>query len=383
MLAAPHLVGPGGVQTYMLTVARQLERLGHGVVLWAEQQGEMAEHARTHGLRVAAAEAELPARCDGLLAQDAVTALTLAPRYPGAARAIVVHGTDYDLNLPPQLVGVVGGAVAMNAVTQWRVLAAAVPVETVRLRQPIDLFDFRPVGLVRARPRRVLLLGNYLDGPRRDELVAVCETAGVECVQIGRHGRPTLDPRAEIAQADVVVGQGRCMLEAMACGRAAWVFGPGAGDGWITAESYPAIEADGFRGLATDATPRAADFAAALASYEPEMGEVNRALITRHHAATEHAVALVGLLRRIAPAPPPARAVAQELARSRRVQYTATAALLDVQRDLRVAHERVDALTRAYADADRRAAAAAALAHTRRWRFVQAVMRPLDRLRGR
>jgi hypothetical protein len=285
--------------------------------------------------------------------------------------------------MPPQLAGVVAGAVVMNAVTQRRTQATAVPLETVRLRQPIDLLDFRPVGLVRERPRRVLLFGNYLDGPRRDELLDVCRTAGVECAQIGRHGRPTLDPRAEIAQADVVIGQGRCMLEAMACGRAAWVFGPGTGDGWITAESYPAIEADGFRGLATDSALRAADFAAALERYRPEMGEVNRALITRNHSAAEHAAELVALLRRLVPAPPPARAVAQELARSRRVQYAATAALLDAQRDLRVAHERVDALTRAYADADRRAEAAAAVSETRRWRTLQAVMRPLDRLRGR
>jgi hypothetical protein len=57
-----------------------------------------------------------------------------------------------------------------------------------------------------ARPRRVLLLGNYLEGEARDALVAACAAVGLEHDQIGLHGEFSFDPAAEIAMADIVVG---------------------------------------------------------------------------------------------------------------------------------------------------------------------------------
>lgn len=386
LLGAPHLAGPGGVQTYMLTVAAHLERLGHGVWLWAEQQGEMADVARERGLRVAATEAQLPARVDGVLAQDGVTALTLAVRYPDAVRAIVVHGVDFDLNFPPQAAGTCQAAIAMNAATERRARAAAIPLEVVRLRQPIDHYHFKQVGPIRERPQRALLLGNYLEGPRRDELLAGLAAEGIACAQVGRHGTPVLDPRAEIAQADVVIGQGRCLLEAMACGRAAFAFGPSAGDGWITRESYPAIEADGFRGAATETAMRVADVVAAMDGYDPGMGEVNRALVVQHHMALDHATALSELLARLSPEPPPTASLAEALARAKRVEYAATSALLDVQRDLRVAHERLALLDAQRGEWEHRVASVEAFKRTRRYRIAQALAAPFDaarRLRGR
>jgi hypothetical protein len=43
----------------------------------------------------------------------------------------------------------------------------------------------------------------------------------------------------------------RAALDAMACGRAGYVYEVFGGDGWVTPELYPALEADHFAGLAT------------------------------------------------------------------------------------------------------------------------------------
>jgi hypothetical protein len=382
VVGAEQLVELGGAETYLLTVAPHLERLGHQVTLWSERQGAVADLARAAGMRVAESEPELPERCGGVLANDGTSAILLAARYPGAARAMVVHGADNDLHLPPQLDGVIDAAVVMNDASERRIHATARPVQTVRLRQPIDAYRFHAVGAARARPARVLLLGNTLGGPRRDALVAACRRAGLECSQLGRHGATALDPRPEIARADIVVGQGRSVLEAMACGRAVWVFGPASGDGWVTAESYPAIEADGFRGRATRAMPSSPDLPAALAAYRPEMGEVNRSLVLQHHSAFEHANALAALLHRLRPATAPEASVAQELARLKRSEYVATARALDAVHELRAAHEHIAALSDRIAELETALAAErarlASVADTRRWRTVQRAARPLD-----
>ena len=75
-----------------------------------------------------------------------------------------------------------------------------------------------------------------------------------------------------MADADIVVGYGRSVLEAMALGRAAYVWDIAGGDGWVTPETYPTLEADGFSGAATDPIIDADRMRADFASYGPELG---------------------------------------------------------------------------------------------------------------
>lgn len=337
VLAALALDQPGGMQTYILTLAPHLERLGHDVTLYSPEAGSVAELARSRGLRVSRLETELPPSCDAVLSGDAVSALVMADRFPEAVRGIVVHGGDFDLHLPPRHEAVVSFAVAMNAVVQRRVEATAAAPPVIRLRQPIEIAHFYPAGPVREEAERVLLLGNYLSGPRRDALASVCEQAGIAWRQVGAAAEIALDPWPAILEADIVVAQGRAAIEAMACGRAVWVFGPSGGDGWVTEDTYAAIEADGFRGRSSGALADVGAFGRALEEYRPRMGEANRELAVLHHSPYDHAVAIVGLLEG-ASAPPPPRAPLREMAQLVRTHHDAQSRVAAVANELRDLH---------------------------------------------
>jgi hypothetical protein len=392
VLSAPALVGPGGVQSYVLTVAPQLERLGHEVWLYAPLQGPIADEARERGLRMARAEADLPAQCDAIIAQDAATLLEMTGRYDVTRRVIVVHGAELDLHLPPAIDGLAHVAVALNDAVAARVAATAIAPTIVRLRQPIDVLRFRETPTAE-RPRRVLMLGNYLEGERRTALEAACAEMGLECRQVGLHGASEADPTASLVDADIVVGIGRSILDAMSCGRAAWVYSGPTGDGWVTPANYAALEADGFRGKATGDVLDAAAFRRDVDSYDPEMGRRNRALILLHHRAEEHAVQLVDAVLGARPSPPPTVALA-ELARLIRTRYDTEVRALQLGRDLeherRVTERLANELGGAEArlrDADARRADAegrlAALKQTRRWRAAGLAAQPLDLVRAR
>jgi hypothetical protein len=114
--------------------------------------------------------------------------------------------------------------------------------------------------------------------------------------------------------ADIVVGKARVVLEAMACGRAAYVYDYAGRDGWVTPETYPAMEADNFAGMATDAGIDDHALEADLEAYDARMGDVNRDLAVRPHHAARHAEALVALFRQLAPGSPVV-APTEELAR--------------------------------------------------------------------
>ena len=164
----------------------------------------------------------------------------------------------------------------------------------------------------------------------------------------------------------------------MAAGRAAWVYSGPAGDGWVTPERYPALEADGFRGRATGAVLDAEDFRRGLEAYTPGLGEAARSLAVQHHRDYEHAVALVEALQETTPARPATGAPLRELARTIRAGYDAQVRAEDLLRDLEATHRDLAA---ARADNARLRTAIEAVTGTRRWRMAQGVARPLDAAR--
>jgi hypothetical protein len=321
VLGSLHLDAPGGATTYLLTVAAHLQRLGHGVTLYTEDPGLMARAADDQGLRVARRPRALPSECDALISIDCYIAYTLAKRFRDVPHVYVCHGAKFDIDMPPQLRDTISTVVAMNDRTVRRADAMALDVPVVRLCQPIDYERFRPRSFVRERPRRAVLLGNYMRGPRRAAVVAACERAGLEWTQIGREAGVSLTPERVLADADVVIGQGRSLLEGMSCGCAAYVYEV-MGDGWVTADRYPAMEADGFGGAAFDETLDAGELACEVAGYDPDMGRVNRELIVKHHSPYKHAAELARLLGRLAPRRPDRDAPLVEMARLVRAQWS-------------------------------------------------------------
>jgi hypothetical protein len=202
------------------------------------------------------------------------------------------------LNEVPQLPGVCDAVVVMNdRIGKWA-HARAWHAPITRLRQPIEISRFRDLPAPRPRPRRVLVTSNYVDGPRGRLLNEACRRAGYGVDWIGTTSRPSAFPEHAIAAADIVIGLGRSALEAMAAGRAVYVYGILGAGGWVTTRSYGQLEADGFAGL-TDGRPGTVErLAADLRRWQPDMGEANRDLACMNHSVRAHAIELVGLVVR-------------------------------------------------------------------------------------
>lgn len=370
----------GGAGTYALTVAGELQSLGHDVTIFAEETGELARVAEERGVRVAAGERALPGECDVVYAQDRPTAYLLAERFPGTPQAICMHSGSSVLDRwqPPQLPGIVGTVVVLHERLAKRAAAFAERPEIVRLRQPVDLARFAPRGPIGETPRRVLLLGNNLSVDRRDGVLAAIDQLGLECLELGLYGaRTTPTPEEEINQVDIVIASGRSIVEAMACGRAAFVYDYLGGDGWVTGENYEALEAINFAHASSKGamvTPEA--LGGRLREYRQSMGSVNLDLARMHHSAAQHAEELVGLFERLAPGEPPSNTPLREFARMSRVQWQTESRALGANHEARLLSSRL-------AEAEARAEAAEArlrnLQSARWYRFLRALARPFRR----
>ncbi|MEX2447419.1 MAG: hypothetical protein WD404_01585 [Solirubrobacterales bacterium] len=322
LLATNHL-GLGGSESYLLTVAEQLDRLGHEVAIYAPEPGEGAGIAREMGIPVLdeGGLGGLDGDYDASLVQDAGVSLQIADRCPGLPQLFVAHSAKFDLQAPPQLDGVVSKIVALNDRVAQRMRSYSSKVDVVRLRQPIDIERFAPRGELPERPRTALLLSNTPSEDRLEMLRRACVTVGLELARLGGPSGHATDVRPAIAAADVVIGYGRSILEGMAMGRAAFVYDWKGGNGWVTAETYEAIEADGIAGGAAVDAIGIDRLGEQLRRYVPSMGPINHDLVAMHHRANVHAQELVALFDVLAQPSPHPRGPLQEMARLVRLEW--------------------------------------------------------------
>lgn len=338
ILADQSLSISAGAQTYLVTLARFLEQLGHGVVLCTLDPGPFSERLEAEGFRVCRPDG-LPEGGDAIVSQDAPIAWALAEQRPGVPQLFVMHSAEHEVGLPPQVPGGVGAVAVLNERVRARAEAMALDVPIVRLRQPVDYMQFRPRSVPRAGGPRAIILSHRLRGQRRDLITGALEDAGIPWEQVGAAATPTLTPEDRLRDADIVIGYGRALIEGMAAGCAAYVCELGL-DGWITPDTYAAIEADGFAGFATGGVATRERLAADFAAYDPQLGIAARELAVTHHSPSVHADAVGAALKGLAPASAPVTP-AGELARLVRrnwdLERTAT------QRTFHL-YDRIDAL---------------------------------------
>jgi hypothetical protein len=151
VLANYAFVSVGGSETYLLTVAEQLQRLGHDVTIYASVCGPMADLATARGVPMAREPDQLPPSCDVVLAQDGVMAYELGGRWPETPQVFVAHSPIFDLQLPPLISGIASAVVVLCDRVEQRIRAMDIPYEIVRLRQPIDAERLMPRGAPRPR----------------------------------------------------------------------------------------------------------------------------------------------------------------------------------------------------------------------------------------
>src|SRR5262249_56385771 len=107
------------------------------------------------------------------------------------------------------------------------------------------------------RAKVAVVMSNYVNGPRAGMIEDACHAAGLQLDRIGAPTTPTGTPEVALARADLVIGYGRCALEAMAAGRATYIYGVSGGNRLVPADLYP--EMDGHACSSTPARDRRID----------------------------------------------------------------------------------------------------------------------------
>ncbi len=271
----------GGAQTWVYTVAKFLKEIGHEPLVWSDGLGILAEQSAAF------------ARCSTNLADlgpwDVVWGShQITGRVPPTApRCQIVHATqnqDQEAPVP----GLDGYFAVSDEVAEF-LDGMGFPCAGV-IHQPIDTARFKSTRPLRAWPPRVLYFGNYQHWvPMAAD---ACRRLDVPYAVVGGpkddEGR-RWDVEVALNQADLVLGQTRCVLEAMSCERNAIVcsgWDPALGyglDGFLTPDTYLRFRATNLTGNVTGNVPTVEGLMGEIRRYDPELGPSLRECVVQHH----------------------------------------------------------------------------------------------------
>lgn len=211
LVGTHHLEQVGGSELYTVDLLKALQRRGEVTVeYFALQRGKLAQYIeQSLGIRY-----KSRTRYDLILASHNVVVDAL--RKHGQIVQIC-HGTIPPLEQPSLYADLHVG------------ISEEVCGHLARLGYPsrlvlngLDLQQKRPMHAINPTLRTVLSLCQSEQA--NDMLGRVCERAGVALIRHNKHRNPTFNIEHEINQADMVVGIGRSVYDAMACGRPCIVF---------------------------------------------------------------------------------------------------------------------------------------------------------------
>jgi hypothetical protein len=305
LLVNDALLERGGSESYLQTISWALRRLGHSVSFFSSHLGGFADALTADGFEVFGSVRSLPGDFDVVHGQHVSSTALVRARLTDTPLLFATHSWFVPIEDP--LAGFRADAfLAFNDVTLARVKAhsASRGKPVYRLTQPVDI-TFRdsartPIASV---PQAALAVSR---AQRRSlvQLQSACERAGISLTAIGLGGVESSDARNEMLAADIVFATGRSALEAMAAGKAVFIIDESTIGGWVTADSYESLEADGFTGIG--ATPRLRSLETDFAHYSTDLGRDARRLAVHNHSAQRHVAALVEIYDSLRTTSPPA-----------------------------------------------------------------------------
>lgn len=293
-----HLAELGGTETYTYSLTKALAGLGHRVVVLTAVLGRVADRIRELGVTVTDDVEELAGeRFDVIHAQHNALAVIARARFPAVPMVFHCHGVRPEPEQPPSVNLNVQKWVAVSEDVAEHLAAAGVPRRRITvLRNPVDVRRFQPTRPLNPTPQRALVLSNRIDDDSLGVLRSACSKLGIQVDTIGRGGQ-LWEVETRINRSDVVFSLSRGALEAMACGRAVFVYDWLGADGWVTPETIDEIERGNFSGRRFRRKLSVQELVEELRRYDPAMGPANRRLAEERYALDRHVEAVLGTYR--------------------------------------------------------------------------------------
>jgi hypothetical protein len=284
-----------GVPTYTMTLYNELIKRGHNVQVYCPEDKP--------GVNATAVKAfnsfEGIVVPDFILAQANKLAFRMKERFAfdNVPMIFIGHGVLPELEHAPRVS--IDKFIAVNEQIESMFLREWVSAGKIAIvRDFIDTDLYKPIEPLQETPR-VLFVNNYKKWKTFSRLEAACNHLGFEFRAVGSPYGRSRDMVADMNSADIIVGQGRCILEGMACGRAVISYSQTLGDGYLTPTVYKESRERNFGGYECRYYFGGDTLEKELGKYKVEDGEVNRKLILENHEVRKCVDQIMNIIEKV------------------------------------------------------------------------------------
>lgn len=317
-----------GSETWTLTLALALKKLGHQVECFSPELGFIAEklreadikcydHISSSGVKPFSFVLEETSSFDYdvIIANHYSVVDFLRSEFPNTPIISTIHGIIHAMQdrmgkevWAPEHPAIEAGVQQFMAVSEevQQLLKNDYNLDSLIVRNFIDTKHFKP-GKFNPKIKQILFNSNYhtKDSPEVQVVREVAKHYGAKLMAIGENFATSEDLMSQIKHADIVIGMGRSVLEGMSAGKLGIVIGRWGMAGVIHEGNVEDIREYNFSGRnARDVVMTADELIAQINSlYKKETLEWGRNYILREHNAITAAEFLVNTIRDLKRAP--------------------------------------------------------------------------------
>jgi len=260
-----------GSETYTLTLAAELKRLGHEVTAYSPHLGIIAAKLEGMGIKcvnelVGEGNAQISPFNPILVEAEGSFDIAIGAHYdrtrevrqkfPNLPIIAICHGI---IHKNPET----GEIYPEHPVTDMRIeqyiavseevqglLKEAYNIDSIVIRNMFDLTRFKKEGKLKKKPETILVSSNYwgVEDDINKIIKEVAEHYKAKFIGIGANFATTYETNEIIKEADIVFGMGRSVMEGVCAGKIGVVHGRWGTGGVVTKETYDTLKLTNFSG---------------------------------------------------------------------------------------------------------------------------------------
>ena len=278
-----------GVPTYTLTLYKELERLGFDVMVYSPKLGPMAKEMKVY------TNFDAMPMPGVILAQANKCATWVKGAFPHVPMIFISHGVIPDEEQPPRFP--IDWYIAVNEEARINLMSQYInPLKITIIRDFIDTDLFVKLEPLEEKPR-VLFVSNYKKWKTYYNIEAACEKLGLEFRAVGSPYGQCEDMPELYNEFDLVIGKGRCLLEAMSCGREVISYNDKLGDGYLDEKMYLESRERNFGGRLCRYSFSAEDVVEEIKKYNPN-GD-NRKRVLENHEVKKCSIQILDVIKEV------------------------------------------------------------------------------------
>lgn len=296
-----------GSETWTLTLAKQLKKMGHHVACYAPTLGIISQKLEEEGIHCydsLASKGILPFSpyfiepvdhtYDVIMANHFHVVEYLREAFPKTPIIATIHGIMHfntDGTKAPEHPAMTSGVNQFVSVSEevQEKLKEEYNLDSIVIRNFFDLPYFSDIKPRNEKPQRILLNTNYAqkDDPEIQIVRDAAKILGLNVAAIGENFNQTPDIKRALTDSDIVIGMGRSVLEGVVAGRLGIVHGRWGTGGVITESNIPLLRSFNYSGRNNkDSFATAEELAEMIEKYYmPNIIDDARKMIRSEHSA--------------------------------------------------------------------------------------------------